>query len=147
MRRNIFLFVLFSILIFTNACSSVERCAKDSVYSIDYSSSGGFTGMTTGLTINCSGHVTFWEKMPNADSRTVKDSLELSDAQIDAFNKIMKSEELLNYKSDFSGNYTTTLLININERTNKISFNKSEPPKDFPSSVKNLIDEINKIHK
>jgi hypothetical protein len=125
----------------------VERCAKDSVYSIEYSSFGGFTGMNTGLTINCSGHVTFWEKMPSADSRTVKDSLELSDEQIDTFNKLIKNEELLDYKSDYTGNYTTTLLININERTNKISFNKSEPQKDFPVSVKNLIDEINRMHK
>lgn len=146
MYPPILFFLSIFVLVSSNSCSSIERCSQDKIYSIEYSSGGGITGEITGKTIDCSGRVLFWKKQPNS-ALNISDSLNLSDDQIETINSIITNPELMDYKSGYVGNYTTYLSITLNSVTNRISFNKSDPPGDFPAVIKNLIGELNKIKK
>ncbi len=146
MVRTVFLSIVYSFLFLSSACSDVNRCLKDYVYSIEYSSGGGFTGILSGKTIHCNGHVIFWDKYPNSQV-VITDSLELSNDQIKRFNDLVKEPAVINYQSEFSGNYVTYLVITLNGNLNSLSFNYSDLPKDMPGSIRNLLDTISTIHK
>ena len=128
------------------SCTSIDTCKQNGEYRIDYYSSGGFTALQTGVSIKCDGTVLFWNKMPNS-GRNVTDSLTLSDSQVGMFDTLMKNPELFSYTKSYTGNYTANLVLIKDDNFNKISFNSSEIPAEFPDAVKDLIREVQNIKK
>ncbi len=128
------------------SCSSADNCTANGNFRIDFYSGGGFTGMQQGVTISCEGWAKFWKKMPTSD-REITDSVSLSSDQMKGFVDMINNPELFSYSNKFTGNYTTHLVIMKDIQLNDISFNDSDPPKNFPQAVTNLISEIKNIKK
>lgn len=128
------------------SCSSSNASIAKINYRIDYYSGGGFTGMESGLTIFSDGTVAFWNKKLNSE-REITDSLKLTREQIEKFNELTASPELVSYSHNYHGNYTTHLIITKDIQLNDISVNGSDLPQDMPASVSNLISEIKVIFK
>ena len=126
------------------SCSFLSTCTDTDNYRIEYSSSGGFTGIESGITIRCNRTVIYWERKLNSSPK-ITDSTKLTSAQGKTFNELMKSKELYSYKNDYRGNYTTRLTIVHNEASNTFSFNPSDLPKEMPAAIKNIITEIKLI--
>ena len=98
MRRVIIILIIIVLFLLSTSCSLTNTCSKNDNYKIDYYSGGGFTGIESGVTINCNGEVRFWERKPNTNSTTI-DSLRLNDKQIIEFNKMLENPELFVYKN------------------------------------------------
>jgi hypothetical protein len=145
MNLFIKLFGMLLILQFGISCSSFNTCSINNNYHIDYSLGGGFTGVESGITISSSRIVKYWKRKLNS-SPTITDSIELTSAQLDRFNKLMQNKEIFLYKNDYKGNYTARLTLVNNELNNNFSFNPSELPKDMPETIKNIIAEIKIIN-
>lgn len=145
MRYRIYFLQLALLCFGFVSCSSSSRCEKSSSFIIKSYTSGGFTGVTTGITIKCDGKVSFWEQ--NLDSEPVShDSLEISSGQIDRITDIIQNNEIFNYHSDYTGNITAHLSITTANHQLNISYNPAGLPKDMPEGIKKLLNEIKKIH-
>ncbi len=146
MRRVIIILIIIVLFLLSTSCSLTNTCSKNDNYKIDYYSGGGFTGIESGVTINCNGEVRFWERKPNTNSTTI-DSLRLNDKQIIEFNKMLENPELFVYKNIFRGNYTTHLILMSDEKSNNVSFNISDPTTNMPKAFSDLITAIKQIKK
>lgn len=133
--------VLFLLI---SSCSFTNPCSKNDNFKIDYYSGGGFTGIETGMTINCDGWIRYWERKLNS-LRITTDSLKLTTDQLRTLDEKMEDPELFTYSNTYVGNYTTYLTLFKDDKINNISFDASGMPLNIPSSIKNLITEINKI--
>ena len=145
MRQYKIAAVFLSALFLFASCSSTESFNISNGFRIDYYSGRGFTGFENGITVYSNGVLKFWESKSNS-IRIEKDSLQLSNVQIKILSDMIKNPELFSYSPKYSGNYTTYLVLMSGIQFNKISFNASDLPKDMPSSVKNIIAEIQKIY-
>ena len=142
--KKIFLFILAAVSIYFISCSSSQNCMNNEEINLEYYSEGGFTGGASGITIDSTGNANFWKKNLNSPKENTG-SVKLSDEQVKNICSLLKNSDVLSYKSNFSGNYTTYLVLNIKGEENKISFNKSNLPDDMPDSLKELIKELNNI--
>jgi len=141
------LFAVVSLLaIVLGSCSTTNNCSSNGNFRIDYYSGGGFTGMQQGVTVACEGWAKFWKKMP-ASKRVTTDSVKLSSNQLKRFESLLDTPAIFSYKNEYSGNYTTHLVIMKDIQTNNISFNSSNQPSNFPSVVADLISELKSINK
>jgi len=135
---------LCSIVFFGISCSMVGATSDIDNYRIEYSSGGGFTGIESGITIDCNRSVKYWKRTPGS-TPIVTDSLELTSAQLKVFNSLMEKKELFTYQNDYHGNYVARLTFAKNETINTFSYNPSELPMDMPDAIKNIITEIKNI--
>ena len=126
------------------SCSSTSLLPENQIYTIDYSSGGGFTGVESGITIRGDGSVKFWEKRTNS-SLIVTDSTILNSAQLKTFHNLMKSKEIFEYKNDYKGNYSAHVTFSNDTLNNNFSFNPSNIPKEMPEVIKNVLAEIKNI--
>ncbi len=140
------LFAGILILLLTAQCSSVKNIEAGKNYLISYSSGGGFTGIFSGFYLNENGIVKFWHKQLNS-TPVVDDSINVQPEQKEKIRELISEPEIFTYKSEFIGNYTTYLSITCGDKTNNLSFNKLNLPKDMPASLHALINELNKIHR
>ncbi len=145
---NLFLKIIgiFSISCFGFSCSSISNYSAKNNYHIEYSLGGGFTGTESGITFGYGSFVKYWERKLNS-SPIITDSTELTSTQLNALNKFMKNKEIYIYKNDYKGNYTARLTFINDGLSNTFSFNPSEFPKDMPETIKNIITEIQNIHR
>ena len=126
------------------SCSSMSLLPENKIFTIDYSSGGGFTGVESGMTIRGDGLVIFWEKRINS-SPTITDSTILNSAQLKTFHKLMKSKEIFEYKNDYKGNYSAHVTFSNDTLNNNFSFNPSNIPNEMPEVIKNVLAEIKNI--
>ncbi len=143
--QNIFnLIFLFLGLIFLYSCADSNLCTKTGKLNIEYYSSGGITGGSQGLTIDSLGNATFWKQIPGSKRETSK-VVKVEDEQLEKICNTLNDSTIFGYQKDFTGNYTTYLNINLNDKENNISFNKSDLPEDMPPAYRILIKELNNI--
>ncbi len=126
------------------SCSNSNLCSTNNNFRIDFYSGGGFTGMESGITISCEGWAKFWKRKPNSIKETT-DSVSVSNDSMKKISELMKNPELFTYNNKYTGNYTIHLVLMKDIQINSISFNQSEPPENFPESMKELISEIKNI--
>lgn len=138
--------VFIIIVMLFSTCSSVDKCSDNGNYNIEYYSGGGFTGIEKGIIVKCNGTALTFTRLPG-QHREYKDTLNLSEDRIKAFNKLIADPELMSFNNEYKGNYTTHLNIIKNDKINKISFNAAEIPNTIPDAVRNLIEEIKTIYK
>jgi hypothetical protein len=129
---------------FLLSCSNCLYCSDSEVLNIEYYSEGGFTGGGSGITIDSSGIVSFWTKNLVTE-RIINKTLKLKEENIEKICSLLKDPKIYSYKNNFLGNYTTYLDIELGEKNNRISFNKSDLPDDIPEVIKTLISELNSI--
>ncbi len=143
-KANIALLSVFGFLWIS--CSSEPPCTGKQNFTIDFSSGGGFTGEVNGMTITCTGTAIFWKRFPSSERRTT-DSLKLDETKFRDLADLMEEEELLSYKNTFSGNFVAYLTIQMGTQRSEISYDPTALPMDMPASVRNLITELQSIHK
>lgn len=143
--NNLFiLFLLFFGLLYFNSCSNSNLCTTTGNLNIEYYSSGGITGGSSGITIDSLGNATFWKQIPGS-KREISKVVKIEDEQIEKICNTLNDSTIFAYQKDFTGNYTTYLNINLNDKENNISFNKSDLPEDMPQAYRLLIKELNNI--
>ncbi len=146
MRKDrLCLLLLFSALLLSS-CSSAKECSTEEDYTIEYFTGGGFTGMDRGMTIECSGRVVMWDRMPNA-GKEITDSLLLKSAVRKRFDALMNDPLVFGYSKIAPGNHSTTLILTKPGKHTVITYDSSEPPADLPSPVRAILSEITTIHK
>lgn len=145
---NLFLKFIGTCIIFQLgvSCSFVSTSAEINNYYIEYSSGGGLTGIESGISIGNNRSVKYWERKSNSPP-ILTDSTELTLTQLNTFNKLMKSKEILAYKNDYRGNYTGRLTFVNNDSINTFSFNPSNLPNNMPDAIKDIIVEIHTINR
>jgi hypothetical protein len=126
-------------------CSSSNNCRKNYLFTIEYYSGGGFTGVDHGLTIQSNGSVRKWTRHAGS-TRVDTDSLTLRSDDLDTLCALMMKNDTLGYTRSEKGNYTTVLTLTNNNKTNVISFAGSDTPSDAPQYLIELIAEIKKIN-
>ena len=139
-------FVLLLLLFNFLSCSTSSTCLKDKYYKIDFYSTGGFTNVSSGVTIKCNGFLQHWKQMQNSP-RVVVDSLALNDKQRIIFDSLITHPELFNYNHEYKGNSVTHLVITGGDKSNNISFDQSNIPQDMPKVMQQLINEIQIINR
>lgn len=144
MHKTITILTLVSFIFVTTSCSQSTNCTKDNSYQIDYFSSGGFTGMERGITIDCAGWLKKWERKLNS-SKTILDSLELSSSAMKNIINAMNDSSIYNYYLNKTANYTTSIVLTNQNKIHTISYSTSEVPADLPKSIKAILIEIEKI--
>ena len=135
---------LFALVL--SSCSSAKECSPQDAYTIEYSNGGGVTGMERGMTIDCSGRVTMWDKNVNSP-RVSTDSLVLKSSSRKALAACMADAAVYAYTKNDVGNYTTRLVLTKNDQHTVIAYPSSTPPADLPASIQKILSEISSIHK
>ncbi len=143
-KASLVLLLVFGVL--SLSCSTEPPCTGKRNFTIDFSGGGGFTGEVSGMTIACTGTATFWKQFPSSDRR-VTDSVKLAESDFREITDLMVGEELLTYRHTYTGNFVAYLAIQIGTQGNAISYDPFALPMDMPSSVRNLIAELQSIHK
>ncbi len=139
---NLLLILFFAAAL--TGCSSSKNCTPEENFQIDFYSSGGFTSITNGITIDCVGLVKSWQ-VNNGNEKIFRDSLKLEDSTFNAIHRLLNDNAWLTYKNDFRGNVTTYLHIKLKNQTNEISFNSFDLPLNMPASLTELITIIKSI--
>ena len=70
----------------------------------------------------------------------------IDDEKLDRICNLLKDPAVFSYENNFKGNYTTHLIIRLNNKETNISFNKSDLPEDMPKAIKDLLSELNNIN-
>ena len=142
---KIFLLILISGIGCFISCSRSLYCTDSENLYIEYFSEGGFTGGAAGLTIDSTGTANLWEKNLNGNRKNTK-VIKIDDEKLDRICNLLKDPAVFSYENNFKGNYTTHLIIRLNNKETNISFNKSDLPEDMPKAIKDLLSELNNIN-
>lgn len=126
------------------SCSGSTYCTDEEKLGLEYYSQGGVTGGSSGISIDSTGTANFWNQNLNAE-RIITKTIKLKSENLNEICKLLEKPEVFTYKNNFTGNYTTYLIIKSGVKENKISFNKSDLPLDMPIVVKQLIKLLNNI--
>lgn len=129
---------------FLISCSTCIYCTKGERLNIQYYFQGGITGAATGVSIDSSGTANFWNQYLNTD-RKISKTIKVDKNKLKEICKLLEIPEVLTYKNNFVGNYTTYLIIKLGDKENMISFNKSELPDNMPEPLRLLISKLNII--
>jgi hypothetical protein len=143
--KKIFYLILIIGLTGLISCSDSLYCTNSEKLNIEYYSEGGFTGGSTGLTIDSTGTVFFWEKNLNTPRKITK-TFKVKDKILSSICTTIKNPSVFTYKNNSKGNYTTYLTIHLNSQISSISFNKSDLPVDMPDAIKGLLSDLNNIN-
>ena len=138
------LLTIFLTSLYLISCSSSSDVAHKDNFKIDYFTSGGIAGRSSGFTIYANGKVHFWDGA-TAANRLISDSTQVEDDLLNKISDILQDSTILSYNYRVKGNLTSILRINSNESMNSISFSGTTPPQEFPDHLKNLIYELNKV--
>lgn len=144
MHKTIALLSLLSFILTISACSSAIECTKDKFFRIDYFNSGGFTGMESGVTVDCNGWLKKWERKLNSP-KTIVDSVKISSSAMTNFSNAMDDTSIFRYTMNQTANYTTSIILANQKKTHTISYSSSDTPADLPNSIKVILKEIEKI--
>ncbi len=143
--KKIFLLIIIPGLLFLISCSGEQYCTNTEILNIEYYSEGGFTGGATGVTIDSAGNANFWNKNLNSPRKNTK-VIKIKDEKLERICSLLNDSTVFSYKNNFQGNYTSYLIIRLNDKENSISFNKSDLPEDMPEALKKLLTELNNIN-
>ena len=144
MNYKLFTIFLASLCLFS--CSSSSDVAQKNKFKIDYFTSGGVTGRSSGFTIYADGKVHFWNGA-TAANKSITDSTQVDDDIINKISDLLQDSTIFSYNYQDKGNLTSIIKINSNENMNDISYSGNIPPQEFPVELKNLISELNKVSK
>jgi hypothetical protein len=89
--------------------------------------------------------VKFWRGR-TLDSRVVTDSVTLSDDKLSKIARLVRQDELNSVQPNASSDLTTVLSVRQGNRSNTISYAGPGVPADVPTSVKDLLRELQQIH-
>ncbi len=142
--KKLILFIFITGLLFLISCSGSRDSTNTGKFNIEYYSEGGFTGGAAGIYIDSSGTANLWEKNLNGH-RKINKSFKIKDEKFSRIYNLLKEPVVFLYKNNFRGNYTTYLIIHLNDKETNISFNKYEIPENMPEPLKKLVYELNTI--
>ncbi len=134
--------ILLASLCFFSCSSSSDT--TNSKFKIDYYTSGGIAGRSSGFTIYSNGKVDFWNGA-TITSRSITDSTNLNEEIVNKISELLQDSTVCSYNYQDKGNLTSVLKINSNDYTNNITYSGTVPPEKFPEQLKNLINELNKV--
>lgn len=140
---KIFLPILLMLIL--QSCSSAEKSVKTDDFQVDYYTTGGFTNVTQGITINSSGWAKSWQAEYQSDKK-ILDSVKVETELLNEINSLLEDQRCFTYKNNFAGNLTAYLQIKKNNNANQISFNSFDLPANMPRSLKELIKISQSIH-
>ncbi|MHB8580305.1 MAG: hypothetical protein ACYDA4_10675 [Ignavibacteriaceae bacterium] len=129
-----------------DSCSQTYSSLTNINFRIDFYSGGGFTGVESGITISSQGWAKYWKKNLNSLRQTT-DSVAIPSDKMVRITNLMTNPKIFSYDNNYSGNYTTYLVLTQDIQFNQISFNESELPSNMPDVIKDLISEIKTINK
>ncbi len=141
---NYKLLTILSVSLFFFSCCSSSDVSNNKKFQIDYYTSGGIAGRSSGFTIFSDGKVHFWNGV-TVTNRAVTDSINLDENALNKIYQLLQDSTILSYNYQDKGNLTSVLKIKSNDETNNISYNGTVPPEKFPEQLKNLIYELNKV--
>ncbi len=142
MNYKLITILLASLYLFS--CSSSSDTSNNGNFKIDYYTSGGFAGRSSGFTIYSNGKVHFWNGA-TAVNRAITDSTNLNDVAVNKISELLQDSTIYSYNYQGKGNLTSILKINSGHNTNSITYSGTVPPEEFPEQIKSLIHELNKV--
>ncbi len=127
-------------------CSSSEKTAAQPEFVVEYYTAGGFAGTSEGFTLSSDGLVSFWRGR-TPDIRAVTDSLRLESEALDTIAAALAHDDLYTVKSGEAENLNNVVSIHYGTKSTVIMFSPISPPAGATASFKQLLTELQKIHK
>lgn len=140
------LLTAFLALFLLSSCSAPKQTTEEQSFNVELFSSGGIAGTASGVTVASDGWARFWQGR-SAVLKTVTDSVKLHDETRNRVLSFLTNEENFSVRSQSVGNMTTTLMMQLGQKNNRISFVGEEPPASFPDATKRLILELRNLRK
>ncbi|MGB2867951.1 MAG: hypothetical protein WBD36_05835 [Bacteroidota bacterium] len=135
----------FLALFLFSSCSAPKQSIGEQPFKVELFSSGGFAGTASGVTVTSNGWAMFWQGR-SAALQTVVDSVKLSEETRGRIFSLLGREENFSVNSQTTGNMTTTLMLQLGQKSNRVSFAGQEVPTSFPDATKELILELRTLH-
>lgn len=127
------------------SCGGSKETTVQQVFNVELYSFGGISGRASGVTITGDGLALHWSGR-SANLRTVHDSVMVDPQSLEKIKSLVSSDEIYSISYERSGDITTVLKIQWDDKLLQLSYADDRVPDSFPPAAKELIEEIQNLH-